>query len=107
MTRPQSEPIGIGIPDGKPAQRQTHCSGACLLVDLASYRTLERSGVKWSTRSEEIPASGKADARVDCGGQACTLTRGTTVYTYALCRDCMALEASFRASLAAARQAKP
>lgn len=103
MTRPQSEPIGIGIPDGAPRPRQTHCSGASLLVDVATYRTLERSGVRWATRSEDIPADGKGDARVACDGQAVTLTRGTTVYSYALCRDCMALEAKFRAALAATK----
>lgn len=107
MTRPQSEPGRIGIPDGKPHARQNHCSGANLLVDIASYRSLERSGIRWATRSEDIPVEGKADARVDCSGQACTLTRGTTVYSYALCAECMKLEANFRAALAAAKQVKP
>lgn len=103
MTRPQSEPIGIGIPDGTPRPRQAHCSGASLPVDLASYRALERTGVRWETRSEDIAPEGRTDARVECAGQAVTMQRGNTTYSYALCRECMALEARFRAALAAAK----
>lgn len=92
--------LAIGIPDGKPAPRPRHCSGASLLVDRVTYRALERDGVRWETRSDDIPAEGKASARVACDGQELTLTRGTQTYTYALCRECMVLEKQFRAALA-------
>ncbi len=101
MTRPQSEPIrGIGIPDGNPAPRPRHCSGATMLVDHAAYRALERTGVRWETRSEDIPADGKVTARVSCNGEEVSMQRGTATYTYALCRACMQLERQFRAMLA-------
>ncbi len=99
--RPQSNPIAcIGIPDGNPAPRPRHCAGAALLVDRATYRELERGGVRWETRSNELPDDGKATARVSCDGQERTLQRGTTTYTYAVCSECMALEAKFRAAIA-------
>lgn len=104
--RPQSEPLpAIGIPDGKPTPRPSHCSGASLLVDRESYRALERGGIRWETRSKDLPAEGKGPARVACAGVELTLTRGTQTYTYALCRECMTLENQFRAALAAKVQA--
>jgi hypothetical protein len=105
MTRPQSEPmLAIGIPDGTTAPRPRFCSGASLLVDRATYRALERDGVRWETRSDAVPVEGKATARVACNGQELTLERGKATYTYALCRECMVLESQFRAALAAKRE---
>jgi hypothetical protein len=102
VTRPQSEPkLAIGIPDGTWTPRPRFCSGASMLVDHATYRALERDGVRWATRSDEIPVDGKGTARVACNGQELTLERGSTVYTYALCKQCMVLESEFRAALAA------
>ncbi len=99
--RPQSEPMSVGIPDGTPHPRQRHCSGACLLVDRAGYRELERSGVRWETRSEDVPTDGKAYARIECAANVETIARHHGTYIMGLCADCTALEGRFRAALAA------
>lgn len=94
-----SDPLRIGIPDGKPAPRPTHCAGASLEVDLAGYRALERGGIRWATRSSDLPVEGKGPARVACEGREVTEQRGTVTYTYAVCRECAALEHKFRTAL--------
>lgn len=101
MTRPQSEPMAIGIPDGTPTPRQTHCSGASMPVDLAGYYELQKAGVRWDTPVEDIPGTGRGEARVACDNQEVSEQRGTVRYGYALCRECMALERGYRATLRA------
>jgi hypothetical protein len=69
------------------------------MVDLAGYRALERGGVRWETRSGELPAEGKGPARVACDGQERREQVGTQTYTYAVCKACAALERRFRSAL--------
>ena len=67
MTRPQSEPIGIGVPTGTAlGRRQRHCPGATLRVTREDYASMRRAGEVFATGSDDIRQDGVSDARVFC-----------------------------------------
>lgn len=88
----------IGLPDGTRHPRLTRCSGALLVVSAEEYRVLGNNGLKWAA-GNDVPAEGKASARVWCDRDEASLERNGCLYTYGLCGACAELEANQRRDL--------
>lgn len=109
MTRPQSEPMGIGVPSGEVSFRQVHCPGATLRVTRPEYLVMRRDGQVWVTGPDDIRHDGLSDARVFCRDDVALIRapqgkrdekRVFAIYHSALCGSCAELERINRKGLA-------
>lgn len=94
MSGPQRLDVG-----GPGAPRPSSCLGALVQVTRESYRELERAGVRWSTRSDEVPYDRPISARVSCEGEELVLERATGTVRYGLCSSCAFMETEARRTL--------
>ncbi len=119
--RPQSEPMGIGLPTGKtPAlgERQQHCPGALLRATRDDFAMMRRGGEVFASSVHDIPMDGYGDARVHCTRDVAEIrhhqytkqdeakTKVYAIYAAALCSSCSELEMLNRQQLQAARGGK-
>lgn len=99
------KPIGIDLGQmGRGgAARPSHetCPGALLPISRYDYDQLVAAGEVFATPRREMPAEGKAAARIRCSNQvmrkASSIGGGDVVY--GLCSSCSGLEADLRRQL--------